>query len=137
MSQHLKPEHKPAHIVLGVSAGIAAYKAAYLLRLLQKEGFAVSVVPTPASLEFVGKATWEGLTQKSVFTDVFHGGGADHVELARNCDALVIAPATADLIARVAHGQANDLLSTTVLASSCPVIVAPAMHTQMWNASAT
>lgn len=137
MSQHLKPEHKPAHIVLGVSAGIAAYKAVFLLRLLQKEGFTVSVVPTPASLAFVGKTTWEGLTQKCVFTDVFHGGGADHVELARNCDALVIAPATADLIARIAHGQANDLLTTTVLASSCPVIVAPAMHTQMWNASAT
>ena len=137
MSQRLKPEQQPAHIVLGVSAGIAAYKATFLLRLLQKDGFKVSVVPTPSSLHFVGIATWEGLTQARVNTDVFHGGGADHVELARNCDLIVIAPATADLIARLAHGQANDLLTTTVLASAAPVVIAPAMHTQMWRAQAT
>ena len=137
MSQHPKPDQQPAHIVLGVSAGIAAYKAVFLLRILQRDGYRVRVVPTPSSLEFVGRATWEGLTLESVNTDVFHGGGADHVELARGCAAIVIAPATADVIARIANGQANDLLTTTVLASDCPVVIAPAMHTQMWRAAAT
>ena len=121
MSQHPKPDQQPAHIVLGVSAGIAAYKAVFLLRILQRDGYRVRVVPTPSSLEFVGRATWEGLTLESVNTDVFHGGGADHVELARGCAAIVIAPATADVIARIANG----------------VVIAPAMHTQMWRAAAT
>ena len=137
MSQHPKPDQQPAHIVLGVSAGIAAYKAVFLLRILQRDGYHVRVVPTPSSLEFIGRATWEGLTLESVNTDVFHGGGADHVELARGCAAIVIAPATADVIARIANGQADDLLTTTVLASDCPVVIAPAMHTQMWRAAAT
>ena len=107
MSQHPKPDQQPAHIVLGVSAGIAAYKAVFLLRMLQRDGYRVRVVPTPSSLEFVGRATWEGLTLESVNTDVFHGGGADHVELARGCAAIVIAPAMHTQMWRAAATQEN------------------------------
>ncbi|WP_026461077.1 bifunctional phosphopantothenoylcysteine decarboxylase/phosphopantothenate--cysteine ligase CoaBC [Schaalia suimastitidis] len=127
----------PATVVLGVGAGIAAYKAAYLLRDLSKRGFDVHVVPTPASLAFVGTATWQALSQHPVHTGVFDTGDADHVELARRADLIVISPATADLIARLRIGAADDLLTTTVLASSCPVLLAPAMHTAMWANPAT
>lgn len=126
-----------ASIIVGVGAGIAAYKAAFLVRDLMRAGHEVHVVPTPRSLEFVGKATWEGLTGRPVYTAVFDHPGSDHVELARTADLIVLAPATADLIARVRAGIADDLLTTTVLASSCPVLVAPAMHSAMWTNPAT
>lgn len=123
--------------VVGVGAGIAAYKAVLLVRDLQRAGLDVTVVPTPSSLEFVGAATWEGLTSRPVHTGVFDAGGADHVELARDAELLVIAPATADLLARLRAGLADDLLTTTVLAARCPVLLAPAMHTAMWDNPAT
>ncbi|MCD4549547.1 bifunctional phosphopantothenoylcysteine decarboxylase/phosphopantothenate--cysteine ligase CoaBC [Schaalia sp. lx-260] len=126
-----------ATIILGVGAGIAAYKAAYILREFTRAGHTVHVVPTPASLKFVGEATWSSLSQNPVHTGVFDTGDADHVELARRADLIVIAPATADLIARIRLGQADDLLTTTVLASSSPVLLAPAMHTAMWTHPAT
>lgn len=123
--------------VVGVGAGIAAYKAVLLVRELQRAGHEVVVVPTPASLEFVGTATWEGLTGRPVRTGVFGAGGADHVEIARSADLLVIVPATADLLARLRAGIADDLLTTTALAVRCPVLLAPAMHTAMWDHPAT
>lgn len=123
--------------VVGVGAGIAAYKAVLLVRELQRAGHEVVVVPTPASLQFVGIATWEGLTARVVRTGVFDGAGADHVEIARSADLLVVAPATADLLARLRAGIADDLLTTTVLAATCPVLLAPAMHTAMWDNPAT
>ncbi|WP_022867785.1 bifunctional phosphopantothenoylcysteine decarboxylase/phosphopantothenate--cysteine ligase CoaBC [Schaalia vaccimaxillae] len=124
-------------IIVGVTAGIAAYKAASLVRELIKAGHDVHIVPTPASTQFIGTATWEGLTGNPVHTGVFDAGGADHIELARRADLIVVAPATADFIARTRAGIADDLLTTTILASSCPVIIAPAMHTQMWLSQAT
>lgn len=125
-------------IVLGVSGGIAAYKAALLLRLLREEGHRVRVVPTPASLEFVGIATWEALSGEPVATGVFDDAvGVDHVALGRSADLVVIAPATADLLARAAAGRADDLLTTTLLTATCPVLFAPAMHTEMWQHPAT
>ncbi|QWW18697.1 bifunctional phosphopantothenoylcysteine decarboxylase/phosphopantothenate--cysteine ligase CoaBC [Schaalia sp. 19OD2882] len=126
-----------ASVVLGVSAGIAAYKAAHVLRLLVKAGMDVHVVPTPASLSFVGAATWSALSGNPVHTGVFDSGLADHVELARTADLVLVVPATADLVARVRAGMADDLLTTTILAASCPVVLAPAMHTQMWASPAT
>lgn len=123
--------------VVGVGAGIAAYKAVLLVRELQRAGHEVVVVPTPASLAFVGTATWEGLTSRAVHTGVFEAGGADHVEIARTADLLVVAPATADLLARVRAGIADDLLTTTVLAATCPILLVPAMHTAMWDNPAT
>ncbi|WP_040312605.1 bifunctional phosphopantothenoylcysteine decarboxylase/phosphopantothenate--cysteine ligase CoaBC [Gleimia coleocanis] len=128
----------PRRIVVGVSAGIAAYKITYLVRALIKAGHQVKVVPTEASLEFVGKTTWQALSGHPVATSVFDGAaGVEHVEIAREAELIVIAPATADVLARLATGQANDLLTTTVLASSCPVVVVPAMHTAMYENAAT
>lgn len=124
-------------VIVGVSAGIAAYKAAILVRELIRARCDVRVVPTPASLEFVGKATWEGLTGHPVHTGLTDHPGSDHVELARIADLIVIAPATADVMARIRAGFANDLLTTTVLASRCPVVLSPAMHTAMWDNAAT
>lgn len=131
------PAHNPS-VVLGVSAGIAAYKAALVLRQLTQQGLDVQVIPTPASENFVGLATWEALCGYPVRTGVFDAhGGVDHVELARRAKLIVVAPATADLLAKVRAGIADDLLTTTILASSCPVLFAPAMHTAMWQAAAT
>ena len=125
-------------VVLGVGAGIAAYKSCELLRRLQDLGFLVTVVPTPTSLNFVGKATWEALSGRPVRTDLWSGEGhVSHVELGDKADLIVVAPATADLIARIASGRADDLLTTTILATSAPVIVVPAMHPQMWLNPAT
>ncbi|QPK82095.1 bifunctional phosphopantothenoylcysteine decarboxylase/phosphopantothenate--cysteine ligase CoaBC [Schaalia sp. ZJ405] len=124
-------------VIVGIGAGIAAYKSALLVRSLQRSGLNVRVIPTPASLHFVGASTWEGLTDAPVRTDVFGAGGADHVELARIADLIVVAPATADLIARIRIGAADDLLTTTILAADCPVLLAPAMHTNMWESRAT
>lgn len=125
-------------IILGVGGGIAAYKACDLLRRLQDSGFAVTVVPTPSSLNFVGKATWEALSGRTVTTDVFESvEQVRHVSLAKEAEAIVIAPATADLIARIAVGRADDLLTNLVLASDAPILVVPAMHPAMWFNEAT
>ena len=125
-------------VVLGVSAGIAAYKSCDLLRRLQDQGFLVTVVPTSASLNFVGKATWEALSGRPVSTSVWENAeSVSHVSLADKCDLIIVAPATADVISRIAHGRADDLLTTTVLASAAPKIIVPAMHPQMWLNPAT
>ena len=125
-------------IVLGVGAGIAAYKACDLLRRLQDEGYLVSVVPTPSSLNFVGSATWEALSGRSVDTQVWENvPGVTHIQLAEKADYFLIAPATADLIARIAAGRADDLLTNLVLATTVPIMIVPAMHTSMWNDPAT
>lgn len=125
-------------LVLGIGAGIAAYKSCDLLRRLQDHGFLVTVVPTPTSSNFVGKATWEALSGRPVNTDLWNGQGhVSHVELADQADLVVIAPATADLIARIAQGRADDLLTTTVLATKAPIVIVPAMHPGMWLNPAT
>jgi len=125
-------------IVLGIGAGIAAYKSCDLLRRLQDHGFLVTVIPTPSSLHFVGKATWEALSGRAVNTDVWENIPAvPHVALGAKADFLIIAPATADLIARIAVGRADDLLTNTVLTTLAPIILVPAMHPQMWQNQAT
>jgi phosphopantothenoylcysteine decarboxylase/phosphopantothenate--cysteine ligase len=125
-------------IILGVGGGIAAYKACDLLRRLQDSGFAVTVVPTPSSLNFVGKATWEALSGREVTTSVFESvDQVRHVSLAKLAEAIIIAPATADLIARIAAGRADDLLTNVILASTAPILVVPAMHPAMWFNTAT
>ena len=125
-------------VLLGVSAGIAAYKACDLLRRLQDDGFYVTVVPTPASLNFVGKATWEALSGRPVYTEVWENiPSVPHIELGERADVVVIAPATADLLARVAAGRADDLLTNSILATKAPILFVPAMHPQMWSNPAT
>jgi phosphopantothenoylcysteine decarboxylase/phosphopantothenate--cysteine ligase len=125
-------------IILGVGGGIAAFKACDLLRRLQERGFAPTVVPTPSSLNFVGSATWEALSGRPVTTDVFESvDQVRHVSLARIAEAIIIAPATADLIARIAAGRADDLLTNCVLASDAPILIVPAMHPNMWFNQAT
>lgn len=128
----------PRKVLLGVSGGIAAYKSCELLRRLMDRGLNVSVVPTENALRFVGKATWEGLSGKKVHTSLWDevSEGA-HIELARGAELLIIAPATADLLARLAFGRSDDLLTATVLTVTCPVIIIPAMHHQMWRNPAT
>lgn len=125
-------------IILGVGGGIAAYKACDLLRRLRDVGFSVTVVPTPSSLNFVGKATWEALSGREVTASVFESvDQVRHVSLAKIAQALIIAPATADLISRIAQGRADDLLTNIILASDSPVLVVPAMHPAMWRNPAT
>lgn len=125
-------------LVLGVSAGIAAYKSCELLRRLQDSGFIVTVVPTEASLNFVGKATWEALSGRPVSTSVWEMvDKVSHVAIGDSADFLLIAPATADVISRLAHGRADDLLTTTALATTAPILVVPAMHPKMWLNPAT
>lgn len=125
-------------IILGVGGGIAAYKSCDLLRRLIERGYGVTVVPTPSSLNFVGLATWEALSGREVTTSVFESvDQVRHVSLARDSHAILIAPATADLIARLAAGRADDLLTNVVLASSAPKILIPAMHPAMWSNPAT
>ena len=125
-------------IVLGVGGGIAAYKAATLLRLFTEAGHEVTAVPTEAALAFVGKATWEALSGRPVRTDVFEAvETVNHVRLGHEAELVVVAPATADLLARAAGGHADDLLTNTLLVATCPVLMAPAMHTQMWHHPAT
>lgn len=127
-----------AKVVLGVSGGIAAYKAVLLLRLLTKSGHDVTVVPTAAALEFVGRPTWQALSHNPVHTSVFDDvTSAEHVRLGKSADLVIVAPATADLLARARTGQANDLLTATLLMATCPVVLAPAMHTEMWQHPAT
>ena len=128
----------PRNVVLGVSGGIAAYKAASLLRILTESGHRVRVVPTEAALRFVGSATWEALSGQPVATGVWDDvHEVPHVRLGQEADVVVVAPATADLLARAAHGQADDLLTSTLLTAGCPVVMAPAMHTEMWLHPAT
>lgn len=125
-------------VVLGVSGGIAAYKAALLLRLFTEAGHEVTVVPTAAALRFVGEPTWAALSGRPVATDVWTNvHEVPHVRLGHQADLVVVAPATADLMARAAHGQADDLLTNTLLTARCPVLMAPAMHTEMWLHPAT
>lgn len=125
-------------IVLGVAGGIAAYKAVLLLRLLREAGNDVRVVPTRSALQFVGRATWEALSGEPVTTDVFDDvDEVAHVAIGRAADLVVVAPATADLLARAASGRADDLLTATLLTCGCPVLFAPAMHTEMWSHAAT
>ena len=127
-------------IVLGITGGIAAYKSAELVRLLVKDGVDVQVVMTAAACGFITPATFQALSGKPVFTDMWDGrvtDGMAHIALSRGADAIVIAPATADFLASVAHGLAGDLLSTLCLARECPLMVAPAMNRQMWENKAT
>jgi phosphopantothenoylcysteine decarboxylase / phosphopantothenate---cysteine ligase len=125
-------------VVLGVAGGIAAYKAADLLRKLTEAGHDVTVVPTESALKFVGAATWEALSHRRVASDVWTDAAeVAHVRLGREADLVVVAPATADLLARAAHGLADDLLTNTLLTARCPVLFAPAMHTEMWEHPAT
>ena len=126
------------HVVLGVSGGIAAYKACELLRRFTESGHDVTVVPTAAALEFVGAPTWAALSGKPVATDVWSGvHEVPHVRIGQTADLVVVAPATADLMAKAAHGLADDLLTNTLLTARCPVVLAPAMHTEMWEHPAT
>ncbi|GAA2631710.1 bifunctional phosphopantothenoylcysteine decarboxylase/phosphopantothenate--cysteine ligase CoaBC [Dactylosporangium fulvum] len=135
MDQHA--EARP-RVVLGVAGGIAAYKACELLRLLTESGHRVRVVPTAAALTFVGEATWAALSGQPVSTDVWTGAHeVPHVRLGREAELVVVAPATADLLAKAAHGLADDLLTNTLLTARCPVLFAPAMHTEMWEHPAT
>ncbi|WBB46472.1 bifunctional phosphopantothenoylcysteine decarboxylase/phosphopantothenate--cysteine ligase CoaBC [Verrucosispora sp. WMMA2044] len=127
-----------ARIVLGVGGGIAAYKACELLRLFTESGHQVRVVPTAAALRFVGAPTWAALSGQPVAEDVWSDvHEVPHVRLGQQADLVVVAPATADLLARAAHGLADDLLSNTLLTARCPVLLAPAMHTEMWEHPAT
>ncbi|MGL5826236.1 MAG: bifunctional phosphopantothenoylcysteine decarboxylase/phosphopantothenate--cysteine ligase CoaBC [Nocardioides sp.] len=128
----------PTRVVLGVSGGIAAYKACELLRLLTEAGHEVTVVPTAAALRFVGAPTWAALSGRAVTEDVWtQVDQVRHVSIGQAAQVVVVAPATADLLARAAHGLADDLLTTTLLTARCPVIFAPAMHTEMWAHPAT
>src|SRR4051812_9913983 len=125
-------------VVLGVGGGIAAYKVAELLRLLTESGHDVRVVPTRAALEFVGAPTWAALSGHPVTTEVWDDVHlVPHVRIGQQADLVLVAPATADLLARAAHGLADDLLTNTLLTARCPVLLAPAMHTEMWQHPAT
>ena len=125
-------------VVVGVTGGIAAYKSVHLVRLLVLEGHDVHVVPTEAALRFVGLPTWEAISRHPVTTSVFDDvAEVRHVALGRKADLVIVAPATADFLAKMTAGIADDLLGTTLLATSAPVVVAPAMHTEMWRHPAT
>lgn len=126
------------HVLLGVSGGIAAYKVPAVLRLFTEAGHDVRVVPTRSALEFVGAATWEALSGHPVTTSVFDDvASVEHVRLGQQADLVVVAPATADLLARAAAGRADDLLTASLLVARCPVLLVPAMHTEMWLHPAT
>ena len=132
-------------VALGVTGGIAAYKAAELVRLLQDRGIRVQVVMTRAAQEFVRPLTFAALSGEKVITDLFGAGAeepnidsaVEHIAVAQAIDALVVAPATADVIAKFAHGEANDFLTTLFLATTAPVVIAPAMNVNMWENAAT
>ncbi|MCD0481186.1 bifunctional phosphopantothenoylcysteine decarboxylase/phosphopantothenate--cysteine ligase CoaBC [Streptacidiphilus sp. ASG 303] len=142
-----RPEPEPSaaaesaaqpRVVLGVCGGIAAYKACELLRRLTESGHAVTVVPTASALHFVGEATWAALSGNRVATEVWESvHEVPHVRIGQQADLVVVAPATADMLARAAHGLADDLLTNTLLTARCPVVFAPAMHTEMWEHPAT
>ena len=125
-------------VVLGVGGGIAAYKACELLRRLTESGHDARVVPTDSALHFVGAATWAALSGHPVSTEVWESvEDVPHVRIGKGADLVVVAPATADLLAKAAHGLADDLLTNTLLTARCPVVFAPAMHTEMWEHPAT
>ncbi|WP_217185522.1 bifunctional phosphopantothenoylcysteine decarboxylase/phosphopantothenate--cysteine ligase CoaBC [Streptomyces sp. AC495_CC817] len=125
-------------VVLGVSGGIAAYKACELLRRLTESGHDVRVVPTDSALHFVGAATWSALSGNPVSTEVWESvHEVPHVRIGQEADLVVVAPATADILAKAAYGLADDLLTNTLLTARCPVVFAPAMHTEMWEHPAT
>ena len=125
-------------LLLGVAGGISAYKSCDLLRRLQDEGFIVDVVPTQASLNFVGKATWEALSGRKVITDLWSEvENVPHISMAKENNIILIAPTTADLLAKLASGRADDLLTNIVIASTAPKILVPAMHPEMWSNAAT
>ena len=134
----MPPLAPPSRVVLGVSGGIAAYKACEVLRGLTESGHAVRVIPTRSALEFVGAATWAALSGQPVTTEVWEGvEDVPHVRLGQEADLVLVVPATADLLARAAIGRADDLLTATLLTARCPVVMAPAMHTEMWEHPAT
>ncbi|MFW2514299.1 bifunctional phosphopantothenoylcysteine decarboxylase/phosphopantothenate--cysteine ligase CoaBC [Demequina sp. SO4-13] len=125
-------------VLLGVTGGIAAYKVALVLRRLVEDGHSVRVAPTAASLNFVGRATWEALSGHPAPTETFEDvPSVAHVRLGQNADVVLVAPATADFLSQMAAGAARDLLGNALLATEAPVVVAPAMHTEMWNDPAT
>ncbi|GAA2874576.1 phosphopantothenoylcysteine decarboxylase [Actinoplanes cyaneus] len=125
-------------VVLGVCGGIAAYKACELLRLFTESGHGVRVVPTASALKFVGAPTWAALSGRPVATEVWDDAHeVPHVRIGRVAELVVVAPATADILAKAAHGIADDLLTNTLLTATCPVVYAPAMHTEMWENPAT
>ena len=129
---------RPLRVVVGVAGGIAAYKACHLVRDFKERGDEVRVIPTENALNFVGAATFEALSGNPVDTGVFtRVDEVQHVRLGQEADLIVVAPATADLIARIAAGRADDLLASTILVATCPVVLAPAMHTEMWLNPAT
>ncbi|HQR12817.1 MAG TPA: bifunctional phosphopantothenoylcysteine decarboxylase/phosphopantothenate--cysteine ligase CoaBC [Casimicrobiaceae bacterium] len=137
MSSESKPLER---VVLGVTGGIAAYKAAELTRLLVKAGIVVDVVMTNAATRFVTQTTFQALSGRPVLTDLWESGAANamgHIAVSRGADAIVVAPASADFLAKVAQGRADDLLTTLCLARECPLLVAPAMNRQMWANRAT
>jgi phosphopantothenoylcysteine decarboxylase/phosphopantothenate--cysteine ligase len=132
------PDDRRPEVVLGVSGGIAAYKAVEVLRQLTESGHAVTVVPTEAALRFVGEPTWAALSGRPVATDVWAAAhDVPHVRLGRAADLVLVVPATADLMARAVAGRADDLLTATLLTATCPQVFAPAMHTEMWEHPAT
>jgi phosphopantothenoylcysteine decarboxylase/phosphopantothenate--cysteine ligase len=134
----VRPPDLPRRIVLGIGGGIAAYKVCEVLRRFTEAGHQVQVVPTKAALRFVGAPTWEALSGLPVRHDLFVDvPEVPHVRLGQNADLIVVAPATADLLARAAHGRADDLLCATLLTARCPVLLVPAMHTEMWEHPAT
>ena len=134
----MSSDRQRSAVILGVSGGIAAYKAADLLRRLTESGHDVTVVPTAAALQFVGAPTWAALSHHPIATDVWTAAhDVAHVQLGRHAELVVVAPATADLLARAAHGLADDLLTNVLLTARCPVLFVPAMHTEMWEHPAT
>ncbi|MFG2286069.1 bifunctional phosphopantothenoylcysteine decarboxylase/phosphopantothenate--cysteine ligase CoaBC [Streptomyces sp. NPDC048595] len=133
-----KRERERPRVVLGVSGGIAAYKACELLRRLAESGHDVRVVPTASALHFVGEATWSALSGNPATTEVWESvHEVPHVRIGQAADLVVVAPCTADMLAKAAHGLADDLLTNTLLTARCPVVFAPAMHTEMWENPAT
>ncbi|MFJ9696083.1 bifunctional phosphopantothenoylcysteine decarboxylase/phosphopantothenate--cysteine ligase CoaBC [Kitasatospora sp. NPDC101183] len=134
----MNPTVDAPRVALGVSGGIAAYKACELLRRFTESGHQVTVVPTEAALHFVGEATWAALSGRPAATETWERvHEVPHVRIGQQADLVVVAPATADLIAKAAHGLADDLLTNTLLTARCPVVLAPAMHTEMWENAAT
>ena len=131
---HAEQAIRPPSIVVGVTGGIAAYKAVTLVRELVRRGAHVTVIPTMSALKFVGLPTWEAISRNPVHADLFEGvAEVRHVALGQRADLVIIAPATAHALAQLAGGFAGDLLGTTVLATAAPILVAPAMHTEMWE----
>lgn len=133
------PEQQGKTIILGITGGVAAYKAAELARLWVKAGYAVQSVMTEAATHFVGPATLQALSGRPVLTDLWgsSGNGMDHIHASRQADLIVVAPASADFMAKLTHGRADDLLSTLCLARACPLLLAPAMNREMWANPAT